>query len=336
MKSENRIEYFDVAKGILIILLLFHHYFCVVEAWGGQGYPEFSYLKQTQIIFVAFFMQCFFFISGYCSSLKKPWKDFLVSQIRQIVIPMLTFGLIANLCRCAYPIFSNNFSFSLPILFGMSYWFFWALLISKTFIFLILKFTQKARYYLTIAFLLTVLGIVLKTYNIGNGFLYINHALGSTFIVAFGLWCRQSPDHYKRLMSLSAYIYPWLLLLLCLNHIRVPHFTAEIGVTRSDIPLFLATSLSGTLAFFYYLQHLKGKLNSVFIFFGKNSLIVYGVHFYFLSIFVMLFHKVFAPHDTCTNIVYFTAIYISEILCCTLWIFIFRLKFLRWLMGRKN
>lgn len=335
MKTENRIEYFDVAKGILIILLLFHHYFSVVRRME-DGYPHFIALENTQVIFVAFFMQCFFFISGYCTSVKKTWKDFLITQIRQLFIPMLTFGFIANLCSCIHPVFSSDFSFSLPLLFGKTYWFIWALLISKVFVFSILKISQNARFYLIFSFLLTVLGFVLKTYDIGENICYIRQALGSTFIVAFGQWCRRYPDHYAKLMSLCAYAYPWLLLFLCLMNIHIPVFTAGMGVNLHQLPLFLVTSLSGTMAFLFYLSHLKGKMNSLFTFFGRNSLIVYGVHFYFLSLFVTLFYKVLSPHDACTKLLYFSAIYSCEILCCTLWIFLFRLRFLRWLMGKKN
>lgn len=82
-KATNRIQYLDLTKGVLMILVVMLHL-------GGVGksdyriYPEFCWL---------FMLPCFFIISGYFFSCRLPFKKFLWKKTRQLLIPYYVFGL---------------------------------------------------------------------------------------------------------------------------------------------------------------------------------------------------------------------------------------------------
>lgn len=68
----KRIEYIDVCKGMLILLVLIHH---IPQAgnWAcGMDSLVLDYINGYSFIVCSFFMQAFFVVSGYCSSFSLP------------------------------------------------------------------------------------------------------------------------------------------------------------------------------------------------------------------------------------------------------------------------
>ena len=89
----KRIHYLDIAKGLLIILLLFHHYGSARRRLDVSN-DFYEQYKLWQIVFTAFFMPTFFVISGYCSNFNKPFKAFFKTQFKQLLIPYITFEIL--------------------------------------------------------------------------------------------------------------------------------------------------------------------------------------------------------------------------------------------------
>lgn len=81
-----RLHYVDVAKGILILLLLVSHFGISVNRIGMDG-ACFACIYYLCPFFWPFFMEGFFFISGYCSHFDVDALTFLKKQVKGLVVP---------------------------------------------------------------------------------------------------------------------------------------------------------------------------------------------------------------------------------------------------------
>ena len=82
----GRKTWIDVAKGILILSVIFFH-----EA--RQGLSEVNLdsnvlrnATKLECLYVPFFMAAFFIISGYCSSFEKEFRSFFVSNFKGLIL----------------------------------------------------------------------------------------------------------------------------------------------------------------------------------------------------------------------------------------------------------
>lgn len=75
MASTNRIPFIDIAKGIMIILLIFHHLPQVSKTLLGLENETLESLDGLKYIYCTFFMQAFFVITGYCSNFDKKIQE---------------------------------------------------------------------------------------------------------------------------------------------------------------------------------------------------------------------------------------------------------------------
>ena len=61
---KERIHYLDITKGVLILCLMLSHFNSATQRLGVE-YEWFKIINYWTPFFACFFMQCFFFISGY-------------------------------------------------------------------------------------------------------------------------------------------------------------------------------------------------------------------------------------------------------------------------------
>lgn len=98
-KLSNRNEYFDIIKGLTIILVLFGH---ALEASSGmisRGSLSFFYDPIHNFIY-SFHMPLFMIVSGYFfykSYSRHNVSYMITSRIKSLLIPFLTFGVINGL-----------------------------------------------------------------------------------------------------------------------------------------------------------------------------------------------------------------------------------------------
>ncbi len=79
MNGNDRINWLDVLKGILIIFVILSH-----------SYPPNIY----RYFFSPFFLTMFFWASGYTFSVKRSGKEFLLNKCRSLLVPLLVLGSI--------------------------------------------------------------------------------------------------------------------------------------------------------------------------------------------------------------------------------------------------
>lgn len=82
----TRLQYIDIAKGILILFLLCGHSILYTRM---LGYDDDSISLWNKLVpwYNAFFMPAFFIITGFCSSYTINFKEYLWKNIKSLLIP---------------------------------------------------------------------------------------------------------------------------------------------------------------------------------------------------------------------------------------------------------
>lgn len=330
LKTRERIKYIDISKGILIILLLVHHYSSATRRLNIN--PEYDFFA-WQCVFTSFFMQCFFIISGYCSSFNKNTESFLKGIFRQLFIPYLTFQILNNLF---YVIMQNDYSLKcfLSTIINVpntSLWFLNALIFCKILIYILKKATNDIGI-ITFSIGTLIMGVIIHEYNLTPNYFCYHNSLCSLFFVALGNYLKNKHDLYTKVLKYSLYLYPIFFIILLSVNKYPPVLTANIGVTLRNLPIFLLTSLSGSFAFLSICKIINQ--NRFIEYFGKHSLIIYALHFFPLYCLVLFFNKLISP----TNLIEYTTtvclIYFSEISVCAIIIYLFNTKYFKWIVGK--
>lgn len=328
----KRIHYLDIAKGILILLLLVSHYSSARRRLDISN--DYFYLFDSwQFIFRAFFMQAFFIISGYCSNFNKPFKPFFKTQFKQLIIPFISFEILSAIFWAART-GGLSFHFILSFIFNDTwtvYWFLNALFFSKIVVWIINRITPNQLYLILITLFLFVSGIIINHYNLGRNIFCIRESLGSCLFVAVGFVLRNRTKLYNMLLNLCIYIYPVILILLFFTGIKIPVFAAGMHVTLSQVPIFFITTLTGTFACLRMCKVLDR--NKFLEFWGKKTLIVYCTHFWGLILIIPIIFNWFNPISPYSAIPYYILIYLLEIVFCWLIIKLFSSKYLKWAIG---
>lgn len=115
--NHKRFSYIDVAKGILILMVVWDHLPDVYIYLLKQTNIHIEWLDRTQWLFKIFFMPAFFCITGFCSNFNKDFKSFFVSNAKSLLIPNILLGMIV----------SHSIGVGRVIMYGGSFWFLSAL-----------------------------------------------------------------------------------------------------------------------------------------------------------------------------------------------------------------
>lgn len=331
-KVKERYHWVDVAKGLLIILLLVHHFSSATRRLGISS-DQFWFVTCWQIIYTCFFMQAFFFLSGYCSNFSHPAKLFFTKLLKQLIIPFVCFQLIICISNTY-----AEYGFSLRAIYdywlgvnGTTLWFLNALIVSKIVVWCCLRINKSFLFLLFFSLILLFLAIYLKQRDLGSNFFYFRQSLAAVFFVAFGHFIKHRQD-FLEYVRIGALVFPYLLLLMLLLNIPIPQVTAEMQVGLLSAPIFVLVSLCGTCACIEACK-IIGKFKPI-EYIGRNTLVVYCLHFLVLVPLAGVLYKVLSPSGLLMSIIYVLVLYVSVLLVCILLIELFNLKPFRWMIGR--
>lgn len=163
---KERISYIDVAKGILIIFVVLGHITGTANKCGIVN----NYLNHIGYsvarCYAPFYMQAFFFLTGYTSNFSKPIDKFIITSLKKIILPYLIFSCFFSAFN--YILFDDDLLFNKwgkeKIFFLVeSFWFLPALFIAKVFFYFLYKI-DKIWMRLFICLILMVIGISLNNY----------------------------------------------------------------------------------------------------------------------------------------------------------------------------
>ena len=267
---KKRIQWIDVAKGLLIILVIVGH----------------AHVNSiVDLIIYSFHMAAFFVITGYTFHANSNWKSFLLKQIKSLLIPyyafaalLLIFDAIKALVlhTAEFNLLSGLLSVFFPIsglptttVYGL--WFLPCLFLAK----IIMFFGLKKRFVFII-----VLPICVIIHFISGLVSVISLLPFTVLFIATGFIFRKIEHTLNRFISLlvSAVVF---IFSIVVNFYFYPGTKDLSSLNLGFIPLYIISSLSGTyliISLAKVLEKMKLIANI-----GKNSLYYYGLHYEVLS-----------------------------------------------------
>lgn len=233
-KVINRDKYWDILKGITIILVLIGH--SIQYAVGGDYFDNKVFLDNTLYkLIYGFHMPLFMFVSGYFfffSLKKRTMKDVLIKLFSTLYIPILCFSFIDAALD------GINYSFSGVIDFVIkgiadsrnTLWFLWAVIGSSLFTSLVKTYIKDA---IWVHFLLIVVLYLLPDVGISHyfKFMYPFYLLG--YYINKEKILSKINDHLAPIGVVSFILYI-LLVLLFFNHDVYIYFTKTSIITAQD------------------------------------------------------------------------------------------------------
>lgn len=321
----NRLHYIDIAKGILILCLLVSHFGIALEK-NNVGTQFFAPILYFVPMFSVFFMQCFFIITGYCSNLNISGKSYFEKLSRQLIVPYVFLGFLNGLT--SHVLMPDGFHG-----FFTCFWFLNALVISKTIVWGLKRTISKDGYVLLVSLFLLILGVVLNEYDIGHDYFDFRKGLIATFFVALGQMLRNS-SAFSDFLRKGWLIYPLVMLACYAFHYQwnLPLQDASIKVSLLQIPLFLALTVLGSVTTLTFVR--KAKYLPAIEFFGRNSIIVYCLHFPYLCMIAKQLLGRITPSNYFMGGVIFCLTFILELIILTIIINLLNIYPLSILVGK--
>lgn len=174
-----------------------------------------------------------------------------------------------------------------------------------------------------------IAGVVLNQYQIGSNPLYYQHALIASFWIYVGYGLRSYSTIYEKSLKWSLVIYP---LVAVASFFKDPCIVAGIYISVLTIPLHLVYAYFGTM----FLLAVCKKIDTCgwLEFWGKNSLVVYALHFVPLFFFANVLWTSFNPQTPFMFVLYVFSLYTIEYAVCWLLMRLFQYKPFSWLIGR--
>lgn len=347
--TKERLHYMDIAKGILILLVVWGHIDGTATALGCDN-KAIDDIHRTVNIYVSFYMPCFFVITGFCSNFNKPLNKFLVMSLKSILLPAFIFSFIFSGAWNFFNL-SNAFTFLRNyILFGGSYWFLSALFISRILYWFINRCPA------TLVAILCIVSFIVgyQQCRIPHKYEYwwYVHALCMMPYLGLGQFLRHYNQHLinVKIFPYSLLIYVSTLLLTVIltreGLLQKDCFFDVPGVTLGFINLnrnmffpLLILSISGSTTLLGLCRHINSNIWLEFI--GKNSLVIYCVQGIALSksmASMALISKLLGGaefgNDYWLTIISLMLSFFASVLICIVISWIMNRKYLRCLLGK--
>lgn len=270
-----------------------------------------------------FYMQAFFFITGYCSSYKKDWGTFIKDNVKGILVPLVCISFLITflkLCRGTY----TDWEYRLSNI-NLDYWFLLAIFLAR----IAYRSFANSGVFLRIALAVVsyFLGFVLWKYEILPNVWYFKQALMLLPFLICGDLLKKLKFDAKSGIS-AALIYALALLSIKLCGFQNSIIAYDIHLDWNNLLQGIVIALSGSIALIYFCKLIKRC--RLLEYFGKNSLVLFMCHFMLLNTSIRIFNRFAHAHNFLT----FIAIFSTTVLLSIVFIYIINLKWFKWMTGK--
>ncbi len=339
--SRKRINYIDVAKGMLILIVIFNHIPNLATAVGISN-DTINHVYFIRSFFTSFFMPAFFVIAGYCSNYMKSFRDFFISNAKSLLFPAVTLLVIRVIIRemfngCFSPSeWLNGISLK-TFLFDLGHWnwFLTALFSTKMLFYFILKYVRSDKVRLVVIILLHILGVFLYNYKLSGilffNFYYYQHALMYLIYIEIG-YVLSKKVFLKSGFWMNTVIYSLLMVTYIGLKRKSPFITSDPFLPVADIIPHFVMSVCGSLMVLH-LSKIINK-NRMLELFGRHSLVIYCLHFQFIFVFYDVFWEQLNGMGTRYTIVALFILYIFTAASCLYCSILLNQKYLKWIVGK--
>lgn len=278
----KRLNWIDVAKGILIILVI-------------MGHTHINYY--SDFIINAFHMAAFFILSGMTFKADYKITVFFKKQIKGLLLPYIIFCIIilvyfslrAYIFHDAFSIMSGLKSIVLPIsgrdttsVYGL--WFFPCLFFAKLTLYLCIKaWNYKKPLSILLASGIIILCLLIN--KMTDTISVISLLPITTFYLLLGylIATKAAIPKLKKLSNIYIYIVTCVFFLsLYANYYYTPYAYDYSSFSFGILPLYIIHSVAGSFIIFFIAIKLKNikVLQNI----GKDSIYYYGLHYEVLPV----------------------------------------------------
>lgn len=323
-----RYSYFDIAKGCMMIFLIFHHIadfsFRNFAIYNNTLLNIFSEIQRP--IMLCYFMQAFFVITGICSNFNVGFGFFLKKQIKTLLFPALLittafYAVRLDFCGLLECIINN----------GCRYWFIVALFLSKIAYWWLLRLTINKNIVLIVLLLFSFLGTLLHQYDIIPNIWYFFQFSDLALFIAIGQkvkTMRLTNKHYLILFL----VYLATVLWCYLTGVKIPHVTAGFSTTIYSWPIHLLLATCGT--FLLLKISIIIDKQPVIEYIGKNSLVIYMFHDVLLGNMLKVFAPLLMSNSLFISTIVIFSIFFTVMGCMCILSHILNYNHVKWILGK--
>lgn len=339
--QKQRIGYIDTAKGVLILCLLFGH--CrVLSKWEGLDDPILKLMGSGIGAYRPFFMQTFFLITGFCSTLKIGFWPFLLKNLKTLMLPavlldMLGYGIMAAAFGAAQPFTAYLAGFASWLTTGGP-WFIFAVFWAKILFWGISRLPRTSQILLVAA--LFLLGLALNHFDWFANYQWHRHALLALPFLFGGYLLKGNLERLQKYLLPVGFIGVVLIvaenLLAYFTPFPVPACDVFIDVNFFNFPLHFINVAGGSAIVLWLAQKLtKSRTISLL---GEGSLLAYlmnsTVQVSVIRLLLLLYPSLPQSHlliCACFHLASY-ALCVAGI-CLLIWL-IYKHRSLSWIVGR--
>lgn len=184
MTTPTRFAHIDVARGILIVMLVMLHTFWVCHSWYHIDNKTLDLIRpHFNGVLYSFLMNAFFVITGYCTNWHRPFVDFARHNAKSLLVPAIVFTILVPLLLRQFNLREVTRTL---VFYGGKYWFLIALLISKLLYYVIIRLSSSIAVRVIACVALAASGVLLNQFTEWPNYWWINHALVLTFSLGVG------------------------------------------------------------------------------------------------------------------------------------------------------
>lgn len=255
-KSE-RLHYLDVAKGLLIIMVVFSHIEWLFSTSFGTSSIEWSLMNKIGLyLWVPFYMECFFAITGFCTNFNKDFQTFTQSKIVALIFPM--FALMFT-----------------------THWFICAMFNALLLYYFANKHIGNIYVLTALMIILSLVGSLCASIEPIISFrrYYIFHSIGLVGFIFLGQMIRKFSKYLLdiKVVFICAVLYMGIVIIGFINDWLLPGIYSKYDVDVTNWPLHILLSISGIISFLGLCKYINKS--RILEYLGRNSLVIFIVHF---------------------------------------------------------
>ncbi len=337
-EDAKRIQIFDIAKGISIILMTIGRYDFT------EIYPNLKYFNDIAMLFK---MPTFIFISGYLIGDRLSFQHYLCQKIDGLIKPLVAFLISLTLLQIIfYLIFSDEITFkdgAGPVLnlartfyhgsfdaVNVSFWFIMSLFLGQITLkgFLEIKHFNKPLNYI---FFISFVAIFLILDAIKIPFYWTEHIptfftylfLGYSFKKISIRYFNGTSFFYSKKMILFPILF--LITLFTLKKLNI-EINYDLAGLQFNYHYLLFVSLLGVFSVIYLCRYIEKipKLGSILVYCSKASFFILAYHIFIKDVYSVLFDlKSYNP------LFHTFLVIVNIVLCCLIYMVIKKIPFVR-------
>lgn len=283
--SKKRLEYIDISKGILVLFVILGHLLAALyKELQGDSFLS-AALTLKEFLWVPYYMPAFFIITGYCSNFDKPFKQFLISNLKTIKLPAIIFGILYMGGHMLNHHELNAKSFTEMILCSpvhCGYWFLDTMFIIKMIYWGGHKIFNNLYAQFTAGIVLACLGAYLiNTSYLADDYFSICHSLLIYWTIPFGQIIKKQGVEIGRKIAIPSMLGYVVTYMFATVLAYVPSVTSKVTICLTLLPVNLILSICGTITILALCRYINKHI--VLEYCGINSLIFYCIHLITLS-----------------------------------------------------